>query len=259
MAACPLAATGQPAPIKPLIRAHAHNDYEHPRPLLDALEQGFCSVEADIHLIEGQLLVAHDRDKVAKERTLQALYLDPLQARVTRNNGRVYRDGPAVILLIDFKSEATATYSVLRDMLRAYAPMLTQFTGDGVHPNAVTVIISGNRPRAEMEAEHVRLAALDGRPEDLENSSPAGLIPLVSQNWKSLFQWRGAGPFPDRDAKLLRQLVEKAHAQGRKIRFWGTPDVPAMWSKLFESGVDLLNTDDLTGMRAFLEERQSRP
>ena len=42
----------------PLERAHAHNDYEHARPLLDALAHGFCSVEADVHLIERQLLVA---------------------------------------------------------------------------------------------------------------------------------------------------------------------------------------------------------
>src|SRR5207237_4622701 len=40
----------------PLIHAHAHNDYEHTRPLLDALDHGFCSVEADIHLVDGKLL-----------------------------------------------------------------------------------------------------------------------------------------------------------------------------------------------------------
>ena len=32
----------------PLARAHAHNDYEHPRPLRDALDHGFTSVEADV-------------------------------------------------------------------------------------------------------------------------------------------------------------------------------------------------------------------
>ena len=53
---------------RPLINAHAHNDYEHPRPLLDALDHGFCSVEADIYLVEGQLLVAHNRSDVSKER-----------------------------------------------------------------------------------------------------------------------------------------------------------------------------------------------
>src|ERR1019366_2575676 len=53
----------------PLTRAHAHNDYEHSRPLWDALDQGFCSVEADIYLVNGQLLVAHDRNQVKPERT----------------------------------------------------------------------------------------------------------------------------------------------------------------------------------------------
>lgn len=34
--------------VVPLERAHAHNDYEHDRPLFDALDSGFKSVEADV-------------------------------------------------------------------------------------------------------------------------------------------------------------------------------------------------------------------
>ena len=45
--------------VIPLPRAHAHNDYRHERPLFDALDHGFCSVEADIFLVEGQLLIGH--------------------------------------------------------------------------------------------------------------------------------------------------------------------------------------------------------
>src|SRR5687767_4507998 len=74
----------------PLERAHAHNDYEHTRPLLEALAHGFCSVEADVHLIDGQLLVAHDRKDVQSERTLTKLYLEPLRERVRQNAGRIY-------------------------------------------------------------------------------------------------------------------------------------------------------------------------
>ncbi|HOK78354.1 MAG TPA: hypothetical protein PLW35_11615, partial [Verrucomicrobiota bacterium] len=68
-----------------LARAHAHNDYEHARPLLDALECGFCSFEADVHLVDGELLVAHDRIRTRPERTLTALYLEPLRRRVLEN------------------------------------------------------------------------------------------------------------------------------------------------------------------------------
>src|SRR4051812_2888640 len=45
--------------VVPLQRAHAHNDYEHRRPLFDALARGFSSVEADVWLSRGKLLVAH--------------------------------------------------------------------------------------------------------------------------------------------------------------------------------------------------------
>src|SRR5947207_7295225 len=89
--------------VVPLPQAHAHNDYEHTRPLLDALDNGFCSVEADIHLVDGRLLVAHDRAHVRPDRTLQSLYLDPLRERATHNGGRVYPGGPPVVLLVDFK------------------------------------------------------------------------------------------------------------------------------------------------------------
>jgi hypothetical protein len=47
------------APIVPLANAHAHNDYEHKRPLFDALDNGFTSVEADVFLVDGKLLVGH--------------------------------------------------------------------------------------------------------------------------------------------------------------------------------------------------------
>src|SRR5438093_2886104 len=132
---------------KPLPHAHAHNDYEHARPLFDALDHGFCSIEPDIYLVDGQLLVAHDRRDVKPERTLQALYLDPLLERVRQNGGRVYRDGPSITLLIDVKSDAEKTYSLLRDVLLEYAPMLSKFYPDKTETNAVTVIISGNRAR----------------------------------------------------------------------------------------------------------------
>src|SRR5260221_13965865 len=102
--ACMFAAdTTAPANPKPMERAHAHNDYEHKRPLFDALEHGFCSVEADIHLVEGQLLVAHSRSQVKTEGTLEALYLNPLRERVQKYGGRGFLNGPEFILFMDRK------------------------------------------------------------------------------------------------------------------------------------------------------------
>ena len=38
--------------------AHAHNDYMHERPLFDALDNGFRSIEADVFAIGDSLHVA---------------------------------------------------------------------------------------------------------------------------------------------------------------------------------------------------------
>ncbi len=245
------------ADAPPLIRAHAHNDYEHPRPLLDALACGFGSIEADVHLVDGGLLVAHERKAVQPARTLEALYLDPLRERVRQNGGRVYRGGPTIILLIDVKSEATATYGALHDLLKNYAEMLTVFRDGGTTPGAITVIVSGSRAPGVMAAQSLRYAAMDGRIDDLAGQTAPAFIPLVSDNWQKVFTWRWTGPMPAEDARKLKNLVEQAHAQGRQLRFWNTPDTPAAWSLLYEAGVDLINTDQLVGLQEFLRGRKS--
>lgn len=249
--------TAAGAPV-PLAQAHAHNDYEHPRPLLDALAHGFCSVEADIYLVDGQLLVAHLRSQVKADRTLQALYLDPLRQRVNQNGGKVFPGGPTFTLLIDIKSDPEPTWEVLAPILHQYREMLTRFNTNSTVPGAVSVILSGNRPRHQLVQEPSRLAALDGRLDDLDSDESPHLVPLVSDNWPRHFRWRGTEPFPAEEKDKLGQLVKRAHAQGRRIRFWGTPDRVEVWRQLQEAGVDLLNTDNLDGMTAFLRQADAQ-
>jgi hypothetical protein len=236
----------------PLVHAHAHNDYAHERPLLDALDHGFCSVEADVHLVDGQLLVAHDRNQVKPSRTLQALYLDPLRRRVRQNGGHVYPPGPEFTLLVELKSDWPATYPVLRDILKRYAAMLTAFPSGTTSTNAIRVIITGRRSKEMFAGESVRYAALDGDLADLDSGAPAGLIPWISANWAQHFKWRGSGAIPDADKLKLNSIVAKAHQEGRRVRFWGAPDQPAFWAEMLASGVDLINTDNLDGARQFL-------
>src|SRR5687768_5285073 len=150
----------------PLRQAHAHNDYEHQRPLLDALSHGFTSVEADVFLVDGKLLVAHDREDLKPERTLASLYLDPLK-KLANGKKSIFPTGETLTLLIDFKTEAEPTYATLRSLLENYREMLTSFEQTSIKTNAVTVIISGNRPREILLRERTRHAAFDGRLADL--------------------------------------------------------------------------------------------
>lgn len=244
---------------EPLTLVHAHNDYEHKRPLFDALDQGFCSVEADIHLVDGKLLVAHDRSAVNPARTLESLYLEPLRQRVKLNGGHVYRNGPECTLLIDFKTEGEPTYAVLREVLKKYSDILTVFRDGKKETNAVTAILTGGYSRAALANDPVRYAAGDGKLSDLKSNPPANLIPWISENWSPQFKWRGKDAMPDKERQKLRAIVATAHQQGRRVRFWGSPDQPIFWKELLADGVDLINTDDLKGFQEFYNQRHPSP
>jgi hypothetical protein len=252
IAICALLLCAADAEPKPLARAHAHNDYEHPRPLLDALACGFCNVEADIWLVKGELLVAHTPLQLRNDRTLQKLYLDPLRERAKANGGSVFKNGPQFHLMIDIKTDAGETYAALAKVLEGYSDILTVTRDGKTEAKAVTVILSGNRDRKALEGAKVRYAALDGRLPDLNTDAPAHLVPWVSDNWKQHFKWDGTGALPEAERTKLRDLVAKAHKQGRKLRFWGTPDTEAVWKELRAAGVDLLNTDKLKELETFL-------
>jgi len=249
---------------RPLWRAHAHNDYEHPRPLFDALDHRFGSVEADIFLVGDQLLIGHDASELDPSRTLESLYLDPLATLVKANHGSVYRGWRHPLqLLIDIKTEGSSTYLELDRHLQRYKHLFTTYAHGRVHPGAVTNVISGDRAaRTPMEAQTVRRAFYDGRLTDLGSSAPASFISLISDNWQTNFTWLGSGTFPDAERQKLRSIVGQAHAAGQTVRFWNTPDLAgpdrdALWGELFAAGVDFLNTDDLAGLEAFLDARRS--
>ncbi|AVZ77840.1 hypothetical protein SLUN_35830 [Streptomyces lunaelactis] len=254
---------GQTRP-QPLRRAHAHNDYLHERPLHDALSHGFTSVEADIFLVNGELLVAHEPADLDPTRTLRSLYLDPLLARVKANHGSVYRGyRRPVQLLVDIKTDGVAAYLELDRQLRYYRRMLSSYAYGHVHLGAVTPVISGDRTaRVPMEAQRVRYAFYDGRLDDLGTTAPASFVPLISSNWTQSFSWLGTGPFPAAEREKLRSIVAAAHDHGQRVRFWATPDVAgpardAVWTELLAADVDHINTDDLAALERFLRARRA--
>lgn len=247
------ARAGEPASgIVPLKNAHAHNDYEHKRPLRDALDCGFCSVEADIFLVDGNLLVGHTVLNLKAERTLEALYLDPMRELTRTNKGRIYPGGPTVFLLIDVKSDAEKTYASLSKVLARYDDLFSVTRDGKFEAKAVTAVISGNRDTKALRAATLRYAGIDGRPSDLDSEEPADLLPWISENWSLLFRWRGDGAMPETERTKLRDFVAKAHKHGRLVRFWYTPEKETVWKELRAAGVDLINTDKLEDLKKFL-------
>ncbi len=259
-------APAQPAPpvttgFKTLARSHAHNDYEHTRPLLDALDQGFTSIEADVYTdpVVGKagLYVAHDAQDIRPDRTLAALYLDPLKSRIAAHGGCVYDNCAPMVLLIDAKTDANLTWQAVEAELAKYPTVFAHYENGQVKPGPVKAILSGNRPYDAMKAATSRYCFYDGRISDLDSSDPLTLTPLVSEDWTTQFTWTGAGEMPADQKAKLAGFVAKAHQAGRRLRFYATPDAAGtdrdrLWQQLVDLDLDEINTDDLAGLRQFL-------
>lgn len=230
-----------------LERTHSHNDYERSRPLVEALEAGLGSVEADLFLVDGKLLVAHSRKACDPKKDFESMYLSPLAKRVRENGGWVYKGvAKKIWLLIDIKANGAAVYAEVKKSLDRFPSLRS----------AVRPVISGDRPIDAIVADKGRWAGLDGRLPDLGKGYSVELMPWVSESWGDHFKWFGFGAFPADQAAVLSDLVAKVHAEGRKIRFWGGVDQVAFWDAQWKAGVDFINTDHPAKLRDWLVKQR---
>lgn len=235
----------------PLRRAYSHRDCELTPPLARSLAAGFTHVEVDVFVLAGRVLIGHDARRLRPGNTLRRLYLEPLRALVSERGGRLFEGGHPLWLHLDVKTAARPALAAARRLLARYPDLVDPRAG----PAPVRVMLSGNRPPPAALGDHV--LTLDGRSGDLGTFTDAGVMPLISDDWRAHFAWRGAGRAPPEEGRRLAAMVATAHAHGQALRFWGTPDEPGparerVWAHLLEAGVDLLNTDDVDGLRAFL-------
>ncbi|KAL8846199.1 MAG: hypothetical protein Q9221_008696 [Calogaya cf. arnoldii] len=126
------------------IPCHSHNDEERPVPLYNALEVGCTSVEADVWLQGGDLLVGHSKDSLKPSRTLQSLYIDPLLSILGHQN-------PALNLTGSHANESAPLpgcgYLARADATAITPPslgLLTHFDGFGVTEGPITVVGTGH-------------------------------------------------------------------------------------------------------------------
>lgn len=257
-AACPfgrhLQATSpaRQAAADPLRLAHAHNDYEHDQPLRDALARGFCSVEADIWLRGGRIVVSHWG--WTSRGSLEDLYLAPLQEIVDRH-GSVCPSGPFTLWL-DIKGRDRALMAALPELLARF-PMLAAGDTPG-RERPVTLVLTGDEQMKTRLADEAAPCPLLRDSNDFAPDDPAGdhSWRFYALDWSRYVGWNGEGVIDAEDRAQLTCIVAGAHAAGRAVRFYDTPDTPAYWRLALEVGVDFIGTDDLDALATFLKEQR---
>ena len=231
--------------------AHAHNDYEHPVPFYTAYKAGFGSIEADIFLYNDGLYVSHDSAHITKQRTLQSLYLDPLQKAVQSHKGHPYADpSKNLILLIDLKTPAEPTLDALLNVLQRYKVITAC-------PN-LKIVITGNQPDNSRLTAYPSFLSFDGHLDKTYTADELNRIALFSDDFRNYTKWKGEGRLPDSATLKVQAAITIAHALNKPIRFWAAPDTPNTWSQFMRLNVDYINTDKIQEFAAFLKNQSSK-
>lgn len=240
------------AQTKILLNAHSHNDYKQKHPLSDALNNGFSSIEVDVFYKKNKLIVSHIYPFFRKK-TLEALYLKPIQDSIIKHQGNVYATGNVpIILLLDFKTDASKTYSLLESILEKYKPILTSYEKGEIVQGAVTIIITGHKPYEEMKKENTRYAFIDENLLEIKKHNSSEVCLLASTKYSNILIWKGKGKLPEDEKQKLIQFVSMAHLQGKKTRLWASPENKKVWQELLNCGVDYINTNQLKELHDFL-------
>lgn len=232
---------------QPIVRAHAHNDYVHKRPLSDALQNGFTSIEIDVFAHRNQLKVAHIPLALGIKKNIDVLYFKPLSQLLEKQNGQVYMGYTTpVILMVDFKNNPEVTYQLLKDAITPYYHYLTLYqNGQVIQQGAVEILVSGKVPLAMLRQEDTLWCTADVQITKMADSTLRPVVSRYSSAWKKFFTWTGKGEMPLKERKQLNELVTEANRLGKHIRFYHIPDKPNVWTTLLEAGVHWINTDRL--------------
>lgn len=230
---------------KPLM--HSHNDYLQNLPFYMAYGAGCASIEADVFVRNGKLCVAHEEKDIDERRTLKALYLDPLKKQMEMNGGKAYADGKPLQLLIDLKMGYKESLHMLIEELKDYATCFDVVN----NPLAVRIVITGNQPAPSEFEEYPQWMFFDGSLVKY-TSSQSKRIAMISLPFMQFTKWNGLGRMVKEDYDKVKEVIDKIHAEGKQVRFWGCPDTKTAWNTFIKMGVDYLNTDRPNELSLFL-------
>jgi len=233
------------------LNAHSHNDYQQKTPFFMAYDAHFGSIETDIWAVDGELLVAHIKADISADKSLDSLYILPIVKLYRKNGQKAWSDHASSFqLMIDLKTPVEPTLSILVEKLKKYPDVFDP----GVNKNAISIVITGNRPKPSDFKKYPLFISFDGIINSIYDVQQLKRIALYSENLKNFTTWNGNGAIRETEEKRLVQIIDSVHGINKKIRFWNAPDQPSAWETLMNLKVDYINTDHIKELSTHLKK-----
>tara|TARA_Y100000385_G_C13061182_1_gene624475 strand:+ start:635 stop:1447 length:813 start_codon:yes stop_codon:yes gene_type:complete len=245
------------AQVSPIAQGHSHNDYDRENPLFDALDAGMTSIEIDIILVNGIIIVAHDEEEFDAANTIDKIYFKPISKLIKKRGGALYSEKSRrqIQLLIDLKTKGEEILHALDTEVQNYK-LLFDRRGLDKKWSPLQIVLSGEVDKdLILGSRKYKYFHVDGRCPDVKKKYASYEMPLISEKYTKHFKWVGEGEPKKKEVKKLKKLIKKIQSQGKKLRFWATPDNEEVWAYLLDQGVDYINVDDLDRFQKYMSTR----
>lgn len=224
------------------ILVHSHNDYSQMVPFYLAYGQMADSFEADVLWDEHtqKVLVAHEESQVKAENTLDELYILPIVEQFRKHGGKAWKNSDkSFFLVIDIKFDTENSIDAVLKSIEKYPDVFNP----KINPFAPKIVFTGWIPEPEDFYHYPAIISFDGNLNLAYTEDELKRIAFFSDSFLNYSLWKGKGSIAHREKEKIIAAIDKAHNQGKKIRFWDAPDNVNTWEVFSMMGVDIINTD----------------
>lgn len=227
---------------------HSHNDYRQRVPFYQAYSQQVSSIEADLFFEKGKLLIGHDLEDLTGDATFDDMYVQPLVKLFKQNKGKAWKDSDQrLTLVVELKSKTVPTLDEVVKLLQKYPEVFNP----AKNPNAVKVVITGNVPAPKDFNKYPSFISFDGTLAENYTKEQLQRVGMISIPFFEYANWNGKGAMTASQKAKVQKAIDDAHAMGKPIRFWASPDGVTAWNTLHQMGVDIINTDKVEACADF--------
>jgi len=209
------------------------------------ITRGTANYNVRLHYLQGEFYVANQivENRMYHFPTFRNTYLFPLFSQFKKNNHEIFSGfKDEITLFVNIQGFNSKALNTLKRQLYPYSEMLSYRKNGIAHRGKIRIILTNDQLEIRMQNNDEWFWWLQGDLNDLNENSPD--IPVICIKLNEITSWSESGNLPLEDFMRLKELANKTHLLGKKIRIENIPDHPRLKKTLLKAGVDYFDTQN---------------
>ena len=231
------------------ILPHMHDIYTQnltsEKEIWEHITRGTANYHIFMHYIYGEFCVSAQtsENKECLSPTFRDVYLFPLFSQFKKNNHEIYSGyQDEITLFVNIKGLNSKAFSTLTRQLYPYSEMLS-YRKDGLtHKGKIRIVLTNVDWKVQINNDDECFLWFQGDINDLNENSPN--VPVICVKLNDIISWSGIGNLPLKDFKMIKELANRTHSLGKKLRIENIPVHRQLKNHLLKAGVDYFDSQN---------------